>query len=265
MNILLSTGSILSFPIDELFKIAKEAGFDGLELVIDGRFQDPYYVKKVVKSTDILPVPSIHAPYKKIKTWGNQRNALKKVVEMASIFGAKNVTFHPPSWFSLEIGFLRWFINVKDFQEEVGDRDIRLSIENMPLTGKRFPFPSYYLNDYSKMIRFGLERNLHFTFDTTHIGTFGHDPVSVFIEYYRTGRLVNIHISDFSGFKSHLLIKKGDLPLIKLLNTALRLGYDGNMTLEISPEELPKTREWVIKILKHQSSLLCFHTKKDGL
>jgi len=261
MNILFSTGSITHLPIDEIFNLSKEAGFDGCELVIDSRFKDPRYIDKVLKYLHIMPVFSVHAPYMKIKTWGNQIDALKRTVQIAQVIGAEHVIFHPPSWFYLEFGFFRWFIGVKDFQNQVGKNQVRLSIENMPLMGNRLIIPPYFLNDYRKLINYGVTKNLFFTYDTTHIATFGHDPVSVFIEYFRTGRLVNIHISDFRISKSHLLINRGDLPLIKLLNTAMRLGYDGNMTLEVAPYELPKTRAWIIKIMKYQCSLIELHAR----
>jgi sugar phosphate isomerase/epimerase len=264
MKILFSTGSLYYLPIQEVFLLAAEAGFDGCDLVIDRRFNQPDYAENVKACLDILPVGSVHAPYAKIPAWKNHREALKQSVKIGEALGAEVVNFHPPSWFSFELGFLRWFKKVSDFQKELGLDGLSLTLENMSLIGKRLMLAPYFLNDYRDLIDFGVKKNLCFTFDTTHVGTFGEDPIEAFIRYFRTGRLKNIHLSDCRALKSHLFLGKGDLPLAKLLNTMRRLGYDGMVTLEISPDELPKAREWLVKMMRYQRAFIELHWKKDG-
>ena len=264
MKILFSTGSLYYLPVREVFLLAAEAGFDGCDLVIDGRFNQPGYVENVKACLDILPVYSVHAPYATIKAWKNHKEALRQSVGIARALGAEVVNFHPPSWFSFEISFFRWFNKVHDFQKEFGAKSLNLTLENMPLIGKRLMLAPYVLNDYRDLIDFGINRNLCFTFDTTHIASYGNDPIAAFIQYFKTGRLKNIHLSDCRGFKSHLFLGKGDLPLAKLLNTMRRLGYDGMVTLEISPDELPKTREWLVKMMGYQFAFIELHWRKDS-
>jgi sugar phosphate isomerase/epimerase len=263
MKILFSTGCLYYLPIRDVFYLAAEAGFDGCDLVIDGRFNNPEYIKTVKACLEILPVYSVHAPFARIDAWRTHKNGLIKSVEVAKTLGAQLVNFHPPSWFSFELSFLNWFNNTDDFQREFGADDVYLTIENMPRVGNRLMLAPYVLYNYRDLIAFGIKKNLFFTFDTTHIATCGDDIVLAFLHYFETERLKNIHISDSQSFKSHLFLGRGDLPIAKLLNTMTRLGYDGMVTLELAPDEFPKTMEWTKKLLKYQSDFLRLHLKKD--
>lgn len=264
MKILFSTGCLYYLPIKEIFILAKEAGFDGCDLVIDRMFNRPDYIDTVIECHNILPIYSIHAPFLKIDAWGSKTNAIIETIKIAKTLSAGVINFHPPSWFSVELSFFSWFRKIQDFQKTLGCEGIRLTIENMPLVGKRLMLTPYILNDFRDLIDYGLKRNLDFTFDTTHLGTFGVDPVVGFMSFFKTGRLKNVHISDYDESRSHLFLGRGNLPVARLLNTMRRLGYDEMITLEISPEELPRTRQWMIKMMGYQLSLMRLHLGQDG-
>jgi sugar phosphate isomerase/epimerase len=264
MKILFSTGCFYYLPIRDVFHLAAEAGFDGCDLVIDGRFNKADYIDTVKSCLEILPIDSVHAPFAMINAWRTHKNGLMKSVEIAKILGAQLVNFHPPSWFSLELSFLKWFKNTEDFQREFGLDDVYLTLENMPRVGKKLMLAPYVLYNYHDLITFGMKKNLFFAFDTTHMATCGDDIIAAFLQYFNTGRLKNIHISDNQSFKSHLFLGRGELPIAKLLNTMTKLGYDGMITLELAPDEFPKTMEWTKKLLKYQAAFLRLHLKKDG-
>ncbi|MDD5009937.1 MAG: sugar phosphate isomerase/epimerase, partial [Syntrophorhabdaceae bacterium] len=233
MKILFSTGCLFHLPIENIFFYAKEAGFDGCDLLIDTKFDSDGYLERVQHCLDILPVYSIHAPFMKMRTWGTKADILARTIDIARTVGAKVVNFHPPSWFAMEVQFFKWFREIKDFQKELGCDDVFLAIENMPRSGTRLMLTSYILNDLKDLVDFGVERNLYFTFDTTHFGTFGDDIIAGFLRVFKTGRLKNIHLSDHGSHRSHLFLGKGDLPIVKFLNTVRRLGYDEMITLEL--------------------------------
>jgi sugar phosphate isomerase/epimerase len=256
IKILFSTGSITHLPIEDVFTLARDAGFDGCDLVVGKSFNRPDYRERIRECSRILPVYSMHAPFVHIAAFGNEVEALGRSVELAHEYGTKVITFHPPSWLAREFRFLRWFRKVRDFQKELGCENVRLAIENMPLL--RLVLPSYVLNNFQKLIKFGMERNLFFTYDVTHIGTYGYDIVDAFLLYIETGRLQNIHLSDYSLWreKSHLGIGRGELPIVRLLNTMTRMGYRSFVTLELAPQELPRTKEWLLKVLTYVCSYL---------
>jgi sugar phosphate isomerase/epimerase len=265
MKILFSTGCLFHLPIENIFFYAKEAGFDGCDLLIDTKFDSDNYLERVQHCLDILPVHSIHAPFMKLRTWGTKTDMLARTIDIARTVGAKVVNFHPPSWFALEVQFFKWFREVKDFQKELGCDDVFLAIENMPRSGTRLMLASYILNDLNDLVDFGVERNLYFTFDTTHFGTFGDDIVAGFLRVFKTGRLKNIHLSDHGSHRSHLFLGKGDLPIVKFLNTIRRLGYDEMITLELDAREFPKTEEWLTRVMRYQFDLIKLHTKNQSI
>ena len=260
MKYIFSTGCLYHLPIEEIFILAREGGFDGCELVIDQRFMSDGYLDRVQACLDILPVYTIHAPFLKMKKWGNKINELKRTVDIARVLGASVVNFHPPAWLTMEIGFSKWLHSIKDFQKELDCADIALTIENMPRAGKHLMLASYILNDINDLIDFGVAHNLYFTFDTTHLATFNVDIVAYFIRIFRTGRLRNIHLSDSGNHESHMFLGRGELPVVKLLNTIHRLGYNDVITFEVSPRELPKTRQWMVRLMEYQLNLLKLHT-----
>lgn len=263
MKVLFSTGCLYYLPTREVFILAKEAGFDGCELVIDRRFNDSCSIDIAIQCLEILPIFSIHAPFMKMNAWGNQVCSLQRSIEIAKILNTHIVNFHPPNWFSMEVAFFRWFKNVQDFQTKLGGDGVILTIENMPRIGKRLLLAPYILNGFEDLIEFGLSKNLYFTFDTTHLATFGGDVIEAFLKFFKTMRLKNIHISDFGDHESHLFLGCGELPIVKLLNTIGRLGYDGMVTLEVSPHALPRTREWLVKMLQYQVTFLKMHLRKE--
>jgi len=256
MKILFSTGCLYYLPIKDIFNLAGEAGFDGCDLVINAHFNKKDYIDTVKECLHTLPVYSIHAPFMKMVSWGNKINALLQTLEIARQLHIEVVNFHPPSWFNMELQFFKWFKRIKDFQKELGCENMALTIENMPLSGKRLMLAPYVLNDYRDLVEFGVRKNLYFTFDTTHCATFGGDVIAAFLTVFKTGRLKNVHISDYGNSGSHLFLGSGELPIVKLLSTMMRLGYDGMITLEVSPGELPRAREWLVKVMKYQLTFL---------
>jgi sugar phosphate isomerase/epimerase len=259
MKVLFSTGCLYYLPVRDVFAIAARAGFEGCDLVVDARFNNGSFIDEVRGCLEILPIYSLHAPFMKMRSWGPARDVLARTLDIANALGAGVVNFHPPSWYSMEMKFYKWFNKVKDFQEEFGCTDCLIALENMPLVGKGLRLAPYVLNAYQDLIAFGLERNLYFTFDTTHLGTFGGDVTAAFLKFFSTHRLKNVHISDYGNFKSHLFLGRGELPMARLLNTMRRLGYGGFVTLELAPHELPKTEEWLARMLAYQASFLKLH------
>jgi sugar phosphate isomerase/epimerase len=256
LKILFSSGSINSLSLEAVFSLARDAGFDGCDLVMDHQFNDPAHWDRVVEYSQILPVYSIHAPYAHVEALGNDVQALMRSVELAKELKSHVVTFHPPSRFSKQSGFLRWFKGVKDFQSAFDCGPVALALENMPLT--RSIFPTYLLTDYRKLLEFGMKRNLFFTYDITHLGSCGQDTIEALLLYLGTERLKNVHVSDYSLLKrrSHLGMGRGELPIGRLLNTMWKLGYDSCVRLEMAPHEFPRTTEWLFEAMSYACSYL---------
>ena len=263
MKVLFSSGTLYELPLKEIFCLARDAGFDGCDLVVNRSLDEPRFRDTVEEALTILPAYSLHVPYTKLRLWGTQVNALTRSVQIAKEFGIRLVNFHPPSWFHHEITFYRWFRKIHDFQKELDCQGVALAIENMPLIGKRLKLAPYVLNDFKDLIDFGVKRNLYFTFDTTHISTFDYDTVVSFLSFYKTGRLRNVHLSDSTLTESHLFLGRGVLPIARLLNTMRKIGYDEMVTLEVAPRELPVTKTWLLNIMRYAASFMRMHLGQE--
>ncbi|SNB48002.1 sugar phosphate isomerase/epimerase [Geobacter sp. DSM 9736] len=264
MRFSLSTGTLFTFPLKKACAIAAEAGFDGVELIINDEFQKVSCRQLIEEVCSILPVLSIHAPFMPLDGWGSPADSLKRCVELAGICNVPLVNFHPPSWMGLEIRFMRWFYRIFDFQKEVGQGQVAVTVENMPWTG-RFKINQYVLSQTEKMIEFLGERNLFLTFDCTHMGTGKTNFINDFYLFYNSGRIRNIHFSDFGYGREHLLPGRGVLPLTRFLNHLRNTGYDETLTLELSPHEFPNDELIIVETLRDILYYLRQETDRTGL
>ena len=239
---------MFTFPLEKVFSMASAAGFDGVELIINHDFQKVNSRQLIQELGQVLPILSIHAPFMPLDGWGSPIDSLKRSVELAAHCGVSLVNFHPPSWMGFEIAFLRWFYRVFDFQKEVGQGQVAVTVENMPWEG-RLKLNQYILSQTDKMIDFIMERNLFLTFDCTHMGSGKMNFINDFYMFYNTGRIRNIHFSDYGFGREHLVPGRGVLPLTRFLNHLRNTRYNETLTLELSPHEFPRDELIIVETL----------------
>ena len=249
MLISLSTGTLFTLPLPRVFEMAAEVGFDGVELIINQDFQKVNPVKLISSLQEIATIHSIHAPFMPLDGWGGQADSLKRCIALAAECGIPLVNFHPPSWMGMEIGFLRWLYGIRDFQNEVGlNGQVIVTIENMPWVGKMKINP-HILSNTQHMIDFIKEHNLFMTFDCTHMGSGKANFINDFYLCYESGRIRNIHFSDYGHGREHLLPGHGILPLTRFLNHLRNTDYQDTVTLELSPSEFPNEERIIFESL----------------
>lgn len=239
MQLSISTGTLFPFGFRKAFEIAADIGFDGLELIINQDFPHAGARKMVAELAGIMPILSIHAPFMPLNDWGDPIDSLKRSVELADEAGVPLVNFHPPSWMSLEITFWRWLYKINDFQKEIGTENVIVTMENMPWVGKLRINP-HILSETEQLIDFVQERNLFMTFDCTHMGSGKASFINDFYRFYNSGRIRNIHFSDYGHGREHLIPGHGMLPLTRFLNHLRNTDYNATVTLELSPYEFPR-------------------------
>jgi len=246
----LSTGSLFTLPLPRIFELASAAGFDGVELIINQEFQKVNPVKLIRSLQQTAVIHSIHAPFMPLDGWGGPADSLRRSVALAAECGIPLVNFHPPSWMGLEIGYWRWLYSVIDFQKVVGlDGQVIVTIENMPWVGALKINPNI-LSNTLRMIEFIRDHNLFMTFDCTHMGSGKANFINDFYLFYETGRIRNIHFSDYGQGREHLLPGHGMLPLTRFLNHLRNTDYQSTVTLELDPSEFPKTEHIILESLK---------------
>lgn len=256
MILSLSTGCLFTLPFQRIFELSVEAGFDGVELIINRNFERIDAVTLVRSLQQIATIHSIHAPFMEVDGWGSKVASLKLSVELAAECGIPLVNFHPPSWMGFEIDFWRWLYSIRDFQKEIGrDSNVTITLENMPWVGK-FKINPNILANTQRMVDFIQKHNLFMTFDCTHMGSGKTNFINDFFLCYNSGRIRNIHFSDYGQDREHLFPGRGILPLTRFLNHLRNTEYQSTVTLELDPYELPKGETNLLESLKEIVSFL---------
>ncbi|MCK5539381.1 MAG: sugar phosphate isomerase/epimerase [Deltaproteobacteria bacterium] len=254
--VVLSAGTLYTMKFTEIFEIASECGYDGIELIINTTFENGSPHKIIEKLLPICPILSIHAPFFKLRGWGHSGTSLIRCIELARDFEIPLVNFHPPFWLPPEFTFLRWFHKIKDFQNLVNDSKVIVTLENMPYIGNLIHYNPNILRKSEDMLKFIEKHNLFMTFDTTHKGSHNPNFLGEFQRLLVSGRIKNIHFSDYGHGREHLFPGRGILPLTRFLYMLKKHSYEGAVTLELSPIELPSKRDLIVESLSEVNEYL---------
>ncbi|MFQ5435766.1 MAG: sugar phosphate isomerase/epimerase family protein [Anaerolineae bacterium] len=270
MQFIFSTGSLWTYSIERCFEFAAAAGFDGMEIMVDQRWEtrQPHYLQRLMAQFS-LPILAVHNPFAAPPGWPlGKHNYLRQSVTVAEAVGSPVVVHHLPwrvgfvkldsggksSYFLNPFGnperpYRQWLANggYKALQSETG---VKLCIENMPATrvwGRDWNRASW--NNIETIQRF-----LHLTLDTTHLATWGLDPVEVYSQWH--GRVHHIHLSNFDG-REHRRPEDGQVNLARFLRLLVEMGYDGAVSLELHPDALEAGGDdgRIVELLSH--SLAC--------
>jgi sugar phosphate isomerase/epimerase len=244
-----------------VFELAREVGFDGMEIIVNHDFSSRNQVNYLRSLHSILPIHSMHAPFFDIDGWGNKIDQLKICADLALEAGVPLINFHPPSWLNLELRFWRWLKGIDDFQADLGQNQVVITMENMPCLPKSKINP-YLLAAPEKMVSFLREHNLFLTFDTAHCGSTHTNFINDFYHYYESGRMRSIHFSDYANGEEHLMPGHGGLPLTRFLNHLRETDYDHALVLELAPYEFPEEFEQIRATLEEVFRYLCEETHK---
>lgn len=250
MKFLFSTGSLWSYSIERCFAFAAQAGFDGIELMVDQRWdtRQPEFVRRLIDRYE-QPVVAVHSPFFVVPGWpADEPGRIRKAVELAEALGAGVVVHHlplrldyvwvstGPRFFPLPLptrrvnGTYRCWLE-REYPALQARTDVALCIENMParrVLGRRLN--PYHWNSPADILRFPA-----LTLDTTHLGTWGLEPVEVYPRL--NGQVRHVHLSNFDG-REHRRPEIGHLRLEALLVQVAADGYQGAVTLELHPDAL---------------------------
>ena len=253
--IILSTGSLYNYGLGRVFALAAETGYDGIEVLIDGRWdsRDPSYLRRLASDHD-LPIEALHCPFvNDVQGWPrDQLGRLERTVALAQELGVSLVVAHLPFRFCALAGQLNffgyhrfllpipwprlekyyYFLRGGFLEKMESSTGVIVAMENMParrLLG--LSFNAYWFNHPKKLSHFR-----HLTLDTTHFGTWGVNLAQVY-ELLRD-RVVHVHLSNFDGQREHLSPPDGHLQLASLLNHLAHRGYPGAVSVESAPDAL---------------------------
>ena len=253
MSISLSTASLYFYPLHRTFALAKDLGFEGLEvaLSLEVLARGSGYVRRLSQCYD-LPVFSLHPP---MIPWPKRKEhhmLLPQLTSVARDLGCQFIIIHAPKALSLTEGVgAEYAVAVRACVEDLRGSSLRLCVENQAVF--RPSDRRYVLSAPGNLHQFAEDYDLSVTLDTAHAASY---PYGL-IEAYETweSRLVNVHLSDFrqdlsippwfnlhSYFKHHQVPGDADLPLVPLLERMRADSYEGLITVEVSPFALEAWR-----------------------
>jgi sugar phosphate isomerase/epimerase len=251
-RVIFSTGSLYLLDLAHCFELAAETGFDGVEVMCDERWstRDPSYLNRLSERY-ALPIQVLHTPFSDdAPGWQRPHDPLSLVTQtlkLAQAVGAESIVVHLPlkagritvglpqrrlflPWFSPFGGVKRWL--AEDLGRAQPHIPVNIAIENMPARqrwGRRLD-PAWWntVEAWSRV-------HTRLTMDTTHLGTFGIDPLEAYLA--AKDNICHVHLSNFDG-REHRLPHKGRLNLAGLLTKMAEDGFAGTISLELHPDAL---------------------------
>ncbi len=262
-----STACLYHLPLSTVFRLAADAGFDGVELVMSPEIwlRGADFVAGAARHHD-LPIHSVHQTLLCTSPRGGGAGRIVDAVDMALALGVHCVVAHTPwaeDWDDPKAQ--RWLDTIKVCRERLEDSDTRLSLENQGIyaEGQRD-----LLQQVPTLLHFVERYDLAITLDTCHVGTGDLMATYKLVK----GRLVNVHLSDLS-FSSprlphpllqglltrHRIPGQGDLPLDDLMRQLAMDDFAGPISIEVSPLTLgvwpfSKTRKRLTELASYVRS-----------
>ncbi len=240
MRFALSSGSLYSYGLDRVFVLAAEAGFDGVEVLMDHRFdtRQPGYLRRLMERHS-LPILSLHAPFRpaRLEAWPRDYpGSVVAAAQVAAAVGAGLVVVHLPPRPARD--YARWL--QEDLPAWQADHPgVVVAVENMPFKWFRWwpfaPLDPWRLNRLEAWGSFS-----QLVLDTTHLATKGLDPLTIYLQLRE--RVAHVHLSNArrrgQHVQEHRRLEDGFLDLDLFLARLAQDGYAGTVTLELMPRSL---------------------------
>lgn len=226
--VIFSTGSLYPFGLDRVYGWAAEAGYDGVEVMMDERWDthQAEYLRGLAARYGV-PVRALHPPLYR-GAWNLDREeTLVRVAKLAGEVGADVVVAHPPANGSeLEV----WS---EDTLLEARKGGVAVAVENMPRNRARwlfFRWDTQYCYKPERLVGLG-----DVTLDTSHLAASGVDVMGALETLGEQLRHVHLSDSNRTGRDEHRVPGRGSLPLKEFLAALARMDYPGAVSLELKP------------------------------
>jgi sugar phosphate isomerase/epimerase len=227
-----------------VFRWAQEAGFDGVEVVVN-----PEVVARGgeglsrLAGDEGLTLFSVHPTVVPLPGWRERHGGAGPTIRLAREAGAGVVVMHTPRATSLDAGEgLAFRRRIETWAERLAGAGTRLAVENKAV--RRATDLDYALTPLERLRAFADRYDIGLVLDTSHAGSAGDDLLAARRVF--DGRLVNVHLSDLAPpasplprlndvLTTHLFPGTGHLPLAHLLADLVHSGYQAPVTLELNP------------------------------
>jgi sugar phosphate isomerase/epimerase len=251
MRISVAVGALPGYPVARTFEYAARSTADGVELLLSPRLsrRDPGDITRLADAarTRILSIHSI-LRFSSTPIDAKIRDDTASVRFATGLRDCEVVVLHPPMTGPRPSSDLnRWLAAIVAERDRYRP-DLRLALENRPQIHDGSD--RQLLDDFAMLRSVAGEWDLDVTLDLAHAASWGTHVLDALANV--RPRLANLHLSDarpstLQGgirtglFRDHLLPGEGYLPIDGVLQRLAADGYDGLVTIELSPVSL---RAW---------------------
>lgn len=223
----LSTASVYPGGVELTFAIARDLGYDGVEVMVLG---DPTS-REAVELVDLInayevPVLSIHAPTLLLtqRVWGGAWEKIDRSIDLAKAVGAETVVLHPP--FLWQRPYQKEFVAGVLQREEASG--VVLAVENM--------YPWRIARDWVIYRPHWDPISLPYpsvTLDLSHAATSRSDGLAMAIEL--GPRLKHLHLTDGrnTAIDEHLVPGDGHQRAAEVLQLLAGQEFGGQVCVEV--------------------------------
>ncbi|MET0724865.1 MAG: sugar phosphate isomerase/epimerase [Leifsonia sp.] len=240
----MSTTCVYPLAPEPAFRLAKLAGFDGVEVMVSQEdvTQDASALAALSERYS-LPILSIHAPVLLLThfVWGRDpRVKLERSAELAAAVGAPTVVVHPP--FRWQSSYADDFLDI--VRSTASTTGVEIAVENMfPWKVRGKSMKAYAPHwDASRLDCDAV------TLDFSHAALSGQDSFEMTAAL--GDRLRHVHLCDGSGsmddgriFDEHLLPGHGSQPVAEVLQSLAARGWDGSIVAEVNTRKARSEQE----------------------
>jgi len=237
ISIGVSTSCNFPMRVEHTFKVARLAGFDGVEVMIT---TDPVsYDAKALQELSArysMPILSIHAPslFWMQMFGGTAKVKLERSAALAASVGASTVVVHPP--FRWEANYAKNFERI--VRETAAKEGVTIAVENMfpwRVMPGQFPRPLTAYAPSPDPLDLDVDA---MTLDFSHASLSGRDSLEYAIAM--GDKLRHVHLCDGSRsvddgnlHDEHLVPGRGNQPVAETLRYLAERGFDGHVIAEI--------------------------------
>jgi sugar phosphate isomerase/epimerase len=226
----LSTASVYPHTCSDAFGMARELGYDGVEVMVwtDPVSQDVAALERLAEHYAV-PILAIHAPTLLVtqRVWGKEPwIKIERSCEMARRLGARTVVVHPP--FRWQRDYAAGFAaGVERLSDVTG---VAIAVENMYPWRARQREVLAYLPGWDPVP----QPYRHVTLDLSHSATAGVSALDLAIAL--GDRLTHLHLADGSGSAKdeHLVPGRGSQPCGDVLGLLAERDWDGVVVVEVN-------------------------------
>ncbi len=261
----MGTTSVLPRRLRDAFRLAADAGFDGVEIMVtsDPETRDPRVISALSEQYG-MPVLSIHAPVLVLTAFVyglDPHVKLERSIELAQQVGASTVVVHPPFRWQV-LAARRFEASVRSLEDRHG---VTVAVENMfPVTVRGRDREAYAPSWNPGELAVGA-----LTLDFSHAALAGVSALDLARQW--GDRLRHVHLCDGSAtepndrvFDEHLLPGRGAQPVAEVLRLLADRDFDGAIIAEINTRSCGSDDDERVELLRETVRFARAHTAPRG-